>query len=437
MPKVVPITRGAARRRIEKERGKVAIVLAGGGIIGGVYEIGVLKALNDFLVGRSVNDFDLYVGTSCGAFIASCLANRITPEEMMASIAGEEVEGFRFHRADILRLNYGEAIGKLVSLPWALLDFWWANLRKLRPLPASDIFYRAMKLLPSGLYDGDAIDRVLARIFTGDRTNNFASLGRELYIPTTDLETSELKVFGAADAADVTISRAVAASTAIPVVFRPVSIGGRHYVDGGLNDTMHVDVAVERGAKLLVCVNPLVPYVKDGHGERAGHHVFNLGFPFVGKQVVRTMLASRVSYDLRLIRRRRPDVDVILIQPDEHDFKMFYNPIMKFATRVEIALHGFTTAASTLTRDFEGLSATLQRHGMDARKEELETELAAMRALGAGSRATAAILRGVARRYRMTPVPRGPLGPLTRAVRDLEVRVARRRRKPKKELAVV
>ena len=48
---------------------------------GAVYEIGALRALEEVL-GRSVLDFDLYVGVSGGAFVASLLANGISPIEM-------------------------------------------------------------------------------------------------------------------------------------------------------------------------------------------------------------------------------------------------------------------------------------------------------------------------------------------------------------------
>ena len=59
------------------------------------------------------------------------------------------------------------------------------------------------------------------------------------------------------------ISRSVAASTALPMVYKPVEIKGRHLVDGGLRSTTNVDVAVEAGATFVIVVNPLVPYVND------------------------------------------------------------------------------------------------------------------------------------------------------------------------------
>ena len=58
-------------RRRRPRRHKTALVLGGGGFTGGVYEIGALRALDLLTVNSSVNQFDVYVGTSAGAFIAA------------------------------------------------------------------------------------------------------------------------------------------------------------------------------------------------------------------------------------------------------------------------------------------------------------------------------------------------------------------------------
>jgi NTE family protein len=46
------------------KRSKTALVLGGGGFTGAVYEIGALRALDLLSVNRTVNQFDVYVGTS-------------------------------------------------------------------------------------------------------------------------------------------------------------------------------------------------------------------------------------------------------------------------------------------------------------------------------------------------------------------------------------
>ena len=68
------------------------------------------------------------------------------------------------------------------------------------------------------------------------------------------------------------ISRAVAASTALPMVYKPVEIKGRQLIDGGIRSTTNVDIAVERGAKFVIVVNPLVPVrerLPEGHPDDA------------------------------------------------------------------------------------------------------------------------------------------------------------------------
>ena len=81
MGKVVDIEskpRRKARRRA-KSRSKTALVLGGGGFTGGVYEIGALRALDLLAVNSTVNDFDVYVGTSAGSFVASDAGQRRSP----------------------------------------------------------------------------------------------------------------------------------------------------------------------------------------------------------------------------------------------------------------------------------------------------------------------------------------------------------------------
>ena len=77
---------GQAPRERRKRRSKTALVLGGGGFTGGVYEIGALRALDLLTVNRTVNDFDSYIGTSAGSFVATLLAAGMTPEEMSRAV---------------------------------------------------------------------------------------------------------------------------------------------------------------------------------------------------------------------------------------------------------------------------------------------------------------------------------------------------------------
>src|SRR5208282_1495130 len=90
------------------DRGKTALVLAGGGITGFLYEVGVLTALDE-LAGRALaNDFDIYVGTSAGAVLAALLANGAHAAEIFAAMTQNEAGSpFYFESRDILGVGSG------------------------------------------------------------------------------------------------------------------------------------------------------------------------------------------------------------------------------------------------------------------------------------------------------------------------------------------
>src|SRR5271167_5152786 len=114
---------GSVDRRRRPRRSKTALVLGGGGFTGGVYEIGALRALDLLAVNSSVNQFDVYVGTSAGAFIASLCANGVTPEEMMKVVTRQGQAPFRDAGiGDLLTPNIAEFARKAAMLPLRTLS---------------------------------------------------------------------------------------------------------------------------------------------------------------------------------------------------------------------------------------------------------------------------------------------------------------------------
>src|SRR5438105_14382199 len=74
------VRRSQRTRAVRKHgTGKTALVLAGGGITGGIYQLGVLRALDDLLLNRRVPGFGLYIRTSPGAFIPTLIAQGNPP----------------------------------------------------------------------------------------------------------------------------------------------------------------------------------------------------------------------------------------------------------------------------------------------------------------------------------------------------------------------
>src|SRR3546814_17526741 len=62
---------------------RIGLAIAGGGPIGGMYELGALRALDEALDGLAPTDLDSYVGVSSGAFLAAGLANRISTADIV------------------------------------------------------------------------------------------------------------------------------------------------------------------------------------------------------------------------------------------------------------------------------------------------------------------------------------------------------------------
>src|SRR3954465_11716606 len=149
MSNVVEMKTGSRRRR----QSKTALVLGGGGFTGGVYQIGALRALDLLSVNRSVNQFDVYVGTSAGALIASLAANGVTPEQMMRVVNNQTPTPFRDINLDmLLRPNYREFVLRGVKLPLQVAGLARVLGRNLRTFSAVDLAIALAEALPSGLY---------------------------------------------------------------------------------------------------------------------------------------------------------------------------------------------------------------------------------------------------------------------------------------------
>ncbi len=383
MGKVVKLDTAAADRpgtssrvsqgRRRRTRSKTALVLGGGGFTGGVYEIGALRALDLLSVNRTVNEFDVYVGTSAGAFVAAAVANGVTPEEMMRVIVQKVPTSFPDARASsLLPPNYREFLTKGVRVPFRLAQLVRTLVRDLGQISAVDIAIGLAEVLPSGLYSAAGVERYVRTILSDpDRTDDFRLLRNELYVAATDLDTCERVVFGAADWDDVPISTAVAASSALPMIYRPVRIKDRELVDGGIVSTTNLDIAVEAGAKFIVVVNPLVPYVNDFQkriptiaGSRA-RRVSDMGFPQIGYQAFKLLAYQRLHDLARRWEQRYPGVDVILVEPEPNDELMFQTSVMNYSSRVDIARHGFQSVTLKLAHDYPRFKRICARHGIE------------------------------------------------------------------------
>jgi len=373
MAKVVDIESKARQRgKRRKKPSKTALVLGGGGFTGGVYEIGALRALDLLAVNSTVNNFDVYVGTSAGSFVASMLANGVTPEEMMQVIntrVPSELEDLDLNR--VLKPNYIGFLSKAAALPLRTAQL-LRQLTRLGELSLIDLGVGLAEALPTGLYSGAGLSDYVEEALSMDgRVNDFRLLENELYLTATDLDTCERIVFGEEGWTDVPISKAVECSTCLPIVYKPVDLKGRQFVDGGIRSTTNVDIAVEKGAKLIVVVNPLVPYVNDFENTiptvtgRRVRRVSDMGLPAIANQTFRLIAHQRLHQAVQQWQERYPGVDIILLEPDPNDELMFGTPIMDYSRRLQIAKHGFETVTASLARDYDRFHDIAERHGLE------------------------------------------------------------------------
>jgi NTE family protein len=328
--------RGAARPRY-------ALALAGGGVIGGMYEVGAMTALEERLNGAG-RGFDVYVGCSAGSVVAALLASGVRASEIY-HILDEDLDDPLNMRRGVLFANgaFRLACTRFGRFMWAIGK---QVLRGDRCLP--DVLARAERELPAGFFTLAALERFI-RLGLASRGhgNAFSDLPRRLLIPAVDLNTAERVVFGAGDLASVPISDAVAASSAIPGFFDPYTINGRDYMDGGVGFSGHADLAAGTGADVVFVVNPLVPNRNsDGTGSMRLRGVYT-----IMEQASRIYSQNLLHLGLATLAVKFPRTTFHLLQPPQNT-ELLFGPSMGFeASRAALR---FGYASTKLWLDEQG-----------------------------------------------------------------------------------
>jgi NTE family protein len=266
----------------------------------------------------------------------------------------------------------------MVGVPKHLALAWFTYFRHLNEVTLVDLLWSLTDALPSGLYDGMALERYMRSVLTmPGRSNCFSDLEKRLHVIATDLNTGERAVFGSQHCDDVPISLAVAASSAVPMLYKPVCILDREYIDGGMRGTASIDLAIEQGATLVVCINPLVPYRRPENADVSrGESLSARGVPAIASQVTRISSHAGLRYQIKQLRRQHPEVDIILIEPQPTDQRMFVGNIMHYQARLAVARHGFESVTLDLAQDYASYKETLARHGVPITRRLVIEELA-------------------------------------------------------------
>lgn len=203
-----------------------ALVLGGGGVLGISWETGVLAGLAG--EGVEVTDAELIVGTSAGATVA-------------AQVSTGAVQGL--YRAQIDQTAAREP--KLdVDLP--------AILKQIGDIVAhrqSDP-EAARREIGRIALECDRVPESERRALIGERLSVHDWPERRLAVPAIEARTGRFTVFDRESG--VGLVEAVAASSAIPLIWPAVTIGSERFYDGGIRSATNVDVARHARRRLIL-----------------------------------------------------------------------------------------------------------------------------------------------------------------------------------------
>jgi len=334
---------------------RVALSLPGGGPSGALYQVGALAAIHDHAGG--LDSFALYMGNAGGSVVAACLAAGVPIDRIYRGLLDPADDFFALDARTVLRIDVDEwrRMTRTLSLAARHALLRWLPGRglqgdaRMQDLVADQVEGFADSL-PAGLFTLARFERFLADFFLRREVpNTFRGMPRRLRISAQDLDSGERVLFGSKGHDDVPVSLACAASCALPVVFSPVRIGGRHFVDGGLQRTAHLDAAHELGCDLVVVVSPRVPAgargeaVPTGHGPRAS--VRDKGMTWVYNQARRISARAQLQFE---VASAPAGTAALVLEPEPEDTILFMKGTSTPEARRAMLEYAYRTTKSRL-----------------------------------------------------------------------------------------
>ncbi len=265
---------------------RVGLVLGGGGITGAAYEIAALMAL------RMATDWDpnlaeVVVGTSSGAFVASLVRHDSLTLDSLVLPTDERDDVADRIRSHVYSKDASATFGK------------WM---KYGIVPGVRNPGLTMFLGSPARYGAGGIATWVSSQIGESAAESWPH--RPTAIMAHDLEKGTRIAFGTEGSPETGIAQAVAASSAVPLVFRPYLIDGGLYVDGGISSGTHADLVLGVGEPLdlVLIVAPMAAQV-----QRARARFHEKMFDRVGVKALREEIA--------LIEQAWPNCDVVTLFP--------------------------------------------------------------------------------------------------------------------------
>jgi predicted acylesterase/phospholipase RssA len=333
-----------------------------------MYQVGCLAALEDRIEAFHAGNFDLYIGAASGAAVATAVAGGLSVQRLYRALLDPADDFFPLSRNHLLRIDMAELLrgfGTTIAAARRILSSAATDPLNVNVWTELERFVDS---LPAGVFTLDPYERFIGEFMTRRGiSHDFAELPRTLYIVANDLDAGKRVVFGQDPLRSVPIPRAIAASSALPILYAPVRHDGRDYIDAGIGDV--AQVAHDNGCQLILMINPMVPVragesgrdVPTGHGPQ--RRVRDKGALWVYEQAMRMRSEARLHQSLEQFRVTYPQSEVVVLEPKQTDATLFMYSPMNFAARRAILEEGYTSTVRLLSDPDSELRTTLERHG--------------------------------------------------------------------------
>ena len=350
-----------------RKRYRRALILCGGGISGAYYEVGVLRAIEEFIDPyMSINDFDLYIGTSAGASVAAFLSQGISAERLYSALLNRDDPYFPISREKVYRFDLFGWLKTLLKLKDIRRKHWYAYTELIKNIDISEEVSNFINILPSGIFTLEPYEKFLNKIFENlNLSNSFSELKKRLLITANDIDRAERVVFGEEPYTNVPISKAIIASSAIPVFFKPVRINGADYVDGGTANVAHLGLAIRYNSRSIIIVNPIVPIINDRKNVCfftdgvSCANLSELGMFQIYNQSIRMATTYRLRQAIRKHTLKYKNLKISLFEPQDSQLKMFiYNPL-SFENCIDVLQIAYEDTKRYLEKNYKDLYKTL------------------------------------------------------------------------------
>jgi NTE family protein len=216
-----------------------ALVLGGGGVAGIAWETGVLTGLADG--GVDVTGADLVVGTSAGSTVAAQITSDVSLEDLFGRLV--EPAG-----------GSGE-----LTAPFNLasLEQFWIDA-----VSTTSSALELRNAVGALALETDTVPEAARLQVIAGRLPNHAWPDRPVRIVAVEARTGEERIFD--EGGDVSLVDAVAASSAVPGIWPPITIDGRRYMDGGIRSVLNADLAVGHDVVLILApLDDMLPLSDD------------------------------------------------------------------------------------------------------------------------------------------------------------------------------